>query len=309
MTINEITIAIDGVSLAVRRAGRGTPVVCLSAVGHDSRDFEALAARIGDRYELICLDWPGHGRSGPDCEPASALRYAALVTGLLDRLGVAQPIMLGNSIGGAVAMRYAAMRPVRGLVLCDSAGLIEVTPQVARICGYFARFFAAGERGAFWFGAAYGLYYRMVLPQQAAAGQRRRIVEAGRRTAPVLRQAWQSFGRPDADIRGLAESLDVPIWVAWAAQDKVIPLSRCLPAIRRLRNATLSEFAGGHSAFLEQPDAFAEGFLAFAARLSRYKRRLCFSATRVSARPSLGGKAALGRPLPDYGARGHLTSE
>ena len=152
-------------------------------------------------------------------------------------------------------------------VLCDLGGLIEVTPQVTRICGHFARFFAAGERGAFWFGWAYALYYRMVLPQPAAAAQRRRIVAAGRRIAPVLRQAWQSFGRPEADIRAMAEALDVPIWVAWATQDKVIPLSRCRPAIRRLKRATLSEFQGGHSAFLEQPDTFAEGFLAFAARL------------------------------------------
>jgi pimeloyl-ACP methyl ester carboxylesterase len=142
-----------------------------------------------------------------------------------------------------------------------------VTPQITRICGLFARFFAAGERRAFWFGRAYDLYYRMVLPQPAAATQRRRIVAAGPRTAPVLRQAWQSFGRPDADIRAMAEALDVPIWVAWATQDKIIPLSRCLPAVRRLKQATMSEFQGGHSAFLEQPDTFAEGFLAFAARL------------------------------------------
>jgi 4,5:9,10-diseco-3-hydroxy-5,9,17-trioxoandrosta-1(10),2-diene-4-oate hydrolase len=268
-SICESTIVIDGVSLAVRRAGRGAPVVCLSAVGHDSSDFEALASRIGDAHEVISIDWPGHGRSGNDHEPASAERYTGLLTDLLDRLDIARPILLGNSIGGAVAMRYAAVRPVRGLVLCDPAGLIEVTPQVARICGYFTRFFAAGERGAFWFGWAYGLYYRMVLPQPAAAAQRRRIVAAGRRIAPVLRQAWQSFGRPDADIRALAETLDVPIWVAWATHDKVIPLARCRPAICRLKNATLSEFAGGHSAFLEQPDAFAEGFMAFSARLTQ----------------------------------------
>ncbi len=265
---------IDGVSLTVDRVGYGPPVVCLTAIGHDAHDFDGLARRCGDRFEFIRIEWPGHGRSGADHQPASPDRYARLLEAALDRLGVERPIVIGNSIGGATAIRYAARRDVRGLVLCDSGGLVEVNKTTKAFCGLLERFFAAGERGAFWFGAAFALYYRLVLTQPAARTQRRSIVNNARRSAPVLRQAWAGFAQPEADVRDMAASLAAPIWVAWATHDRTIPLSLCLPAIQRLRNYSLSTFAGGHSPFLEQPDDFAKGFEAFAASLDLSPDRL-----------------------------------
>jgi len=264
-TISSVTV--DGVKLAVHRGGRGVPVVGLNAIGHDAHDFDALAARVGDRFEVIAIEWPSHGESGPDVQPVSARRYAELIVGAIDQLGIERPIVIGNSIGGAAAIQYASRREVRGLVLCNSGGLTEVTPFAARYCGLFARFFAAGERGAWWYDRAFRFYYHQVLTEPAAAAQRARVISNGRRLARQIREAWQSFGRPQADVRDVAAGLDVPIWVAWAERDKVLPLRYCLPAIRRLRNATLSTFHAGHCAFLEQPDAFAAGFLEFAGRL------------------------------------------
>jgi 4,5:9,10-diseco-3-hydroxy-5,9,17-trioxoandrosta-1(10),2-diene-4-oate hydrolase len=256
-----------GVRIAVARWGAGAPVICLHAIGHGARDFEALAARIGERFEVIALDWPGHGRSDDDVRaPASAQRYAELLVSVLAKLGVTNPIILGNSIGGAAAMIHAARAPVRGLVLCDSGGLVEVDAEVRRLIGLFVRFFRAGVRGAWWFRPLFALY-RLVLPAPAAREQRRRIVAAASASAPVLVQAWSSFARPEADLRALAARLDVPAWFAWAKGDKVIPLARCRPAIAAMRQASLTEFAGGHAAFLEQPEAFVAGFEAFVASL------------------------------------------
>ena len=239
-------------------------MLCLHAVGHDGHDFDALAQSLSASYRFVCVDWPGQGLSASDHAPASAARYADLADRLIDALGLTNPIVLGNSIGGAAAIRIAAKRPVRGLVLCDSGGLVEVTPTVARICGLFESFYAAGERGAWWFDTAFSLHYLMILRGRAARAQRKRIVEAARRSAPVLRQAWASFGRPDADVRDIAASLDVPIWVAWAKRDSVVPLKYCLPAIERLKHHKLTVFECGHAPFLEQPEAFAKGFDAFA---------------------------------------------
>lgn len=266
MTLSILTI--DGVRLAVDRVGAGPAVVCLSAVGHDARDFDGLVERLGRQFEFIRIEWPGHGRSGPDHQGAAPARYAALLAGALAQLGLTDPILIGNSIGGAVAIRHAASHPVRGLVLCDSGGLVAVDKTVRRFCGLFEAFFAAGERGAAWYGPAFALYYRLVLPSRAAGDQRRRIIANGRRLAPLLRQAWRSFGQPEADIREVAARLETPVWVAWARSDHVLPLSLCRPALARLRNHSLTLFSGGHTPFLEQPDAFAEGFARFAAGLA-----------------------------------------
>jgi len=261
-------VEAGGVRIAVARWGSGPPVVGLHAIGHGARDFEALAARIGDRFEVIALDWPGHGRSDEDRrEPASATRYADLLGIVLTKLGVSNPIVVGNSIGGAAAMIHAARAPVRGLVLCDCGGLVEVDTEVRRIIGLFVGFFWAGVRRAWWYRPLFALYYRLVLPARAARDQRRRIVAAAVELAPVLVQAWTSFAQPEADLRALAAGLDAPVWFAWARSDRVIPLARCRPAIEAMRDARLTQFAGGHAAFLEQPDAFAAGFEAFIATL------------------------------------------
>jgi len=262
-------VTADGVAMAVHRRGRGPALVCLSAIGHDVHDFDALAERVGDRFSLVCIEWPSHGQSGDDATPVSAQRFADLTTAVLDRLGLEPPMILGNSIGGAAAILHAARRPVRGLVLCDSGGLVAVTPLIRRVCGVYEGLYAGGERGAWWFGAASALTYRFILPSPAAAAQRRRIVASLPRLAGKLREGWASFGRAGADIRHVAAALDVPIWVAWAKRDPVIPYGACRPALDRLRRATTTLFPGGHSPFLEQPDAFADGLLAFADGLRR----------------------------------------
>jgi 4,5:9,10-diseco-3-hydroxy-5,9,17-trioxoandrosta-1(10),2-diene-4-oate hydrolase len=259
------SVEVDGVRLSYVRSGQGQAVVCLHAIGHGGRDFEALAARIERGFEVIRIDWPGQGRSGDDRVPVSAARYAELLAGALAALKIERPIIIGNSIGGAAAIAYAGRHPVKALVLCNAGGLLEVTPAITRACTSMAAFFAAGARGAWWFRVAFWLYYTMlVLPSGAARAQRKRIIASGTEIAPVLRDAWLSFGKPEADLRAVAASLDVPVWVAWASGDWIIQLSACLPAIKRLKRGTLTRFGGGHAAFLERPRAFAKAFLSFA---------------------------------------------
>ena len=261
-------VMVDGVRLAIDRVGQGPTVVCLNAICHDATDFDPLAARLAGAFEFVRSEWPGHGRSGADHMPASAARYARLVELALDALGIERPILIGNSIGGAAAILVASRRPVAAVVLCDSGGLVEVDATVRRFCGLFAAFFHAGERRRAWFRPVFGLYYRLVLPSPSARAQRESIVRGAYATARIAREAWESFGRPEADIRAVAALLKAPVWAAWARDDKVIPLARRRASLEAIPDVTISLFDGGHSAFLEQPEAFAEGFRAFAARLA-----------------------------------------
>ena len=154
------------------------------------------------------------------------------------------------------------------MVLCDSGGLVAVSAVTRLFCGAFVRFFAAGERRARWFQRLFRAYYRfVVLPTPAAAEQRNRIIKAGYEIAPILREAWTGFGKPEADIRHIATSLDVPVWFAWGKKDKVVPLAACMPCIRQMKNAYVTKFEAGHAAFLEQPELFVREFLDFAERL------------------------------------------
>lgn len=254
---NSQRISIDGVDLAVAVTGQGPSIVCLHASGHGGADFDALTAALQDRFQIIRIDWPGQGRSGADTQPATPARYAQLLDGIMTRLGIRDPVIIGCSIGGAAAIHYAAQHPVKALVLCNTGGLVPVTTVVKLFCSAFARFFQAGSKGRHWYAGTFSFYYRrLVLPSPAAAQQRQRIIAASYELAPVLASAWTHFGQADADIRALALALDVPVWFAWARHDRIIPLSRCLPTVRAMKHASLTKFDGGHAAFLEQPEAF-----------------------------------------------------
>jgi 4,5:9,10-diseco-3-hydroxy-5,9,17-trioxoandrosta-1(10),2-diene-4-oate hydrolase len=264
------SVVVDGVRLAYDDQGEGEAILCLHSIAHGARDYAPLRERLRERCRVVALDWPGHGRSADDRLPATAARYAELLDGFVTALGLDDVVVIGNSIGGSAALRLAARRPerVRALVLADSAGLDRVDAGVRAVTRAMAAFFAAGARGARWFPRAFALYYRMLLPSPAAREQRARIVAAGSEMAPRLVEAWRSFGEPDADQRAAASALACPVLVTWAKRDRVLRLRRSLPAIRRIPDARVALFDGGHAPFLECPDAFAAALRRFLDDLS-----------------------------------------
>jgi pimeloyl-ACP methyl ester carboxylesterase len=261
-------VVVGGVRLAVARDGAGPPVICLHATGHGGRDFEAFVAGVRDRFEVIRIDWPGQGRSGPDSASASAAHYADLLRGVMLALDLDNPILVGCSIGGAAAVNYASRYGARALVLANPGGLVEVNDDSRKGCRFLSGIFAAGARGAWWFGPLFAFYYLMVLPSPAAGGQRRRIVRAGYETAPIMSQAWASFADDSADQRDMASRLRMPVLIAWAMRDKINNFAANAPAIDKMKMARLVKFEGGHAAFLEQPGQFIHEFLTFTAGLA-----------------------------------------
>lgn len=266
------SLTVDGVRLAYdEEPGPDPAVVCLHAIGHGASDFAGVRQSLRGRHRVLALDWPGHGCSADDHVATSAARYAELLAGVIDHLGLDRPILLGNSIGGAAAIRYAAAHPtrVRALVLENPGGLFALDAMARIAISSMARLFTAGARGARWYGPAFGAYYRLVLRQPAAAAQRRRIVAAGYEMAPVLRDAWRSFGEPDADLRPLASRITCPVLFAWATQDQFVQLRRSRAAIAQFPDARLEKVRAGHAAHLEAPDAFAETLIRFLESLRR----------------------------------------
>jgi 4,5:9,10-diseco-3-hydroxy-5,9,17-trioxoandrosta-1(10),2-diene-4-oate hydrolase len=198
---------------------------------------------------------------------ADARRYADLLAGFLDAVRVERAVLVGNSIGGAAALQHAAARPdrVHALVLENPGGLAPVDDPAARaVLGLMARFFAAGARGARWYPWAFAAYYRTsVLGGRTARAHRARIVAAAPESAPVLAEAWRSFARPEADLRGLAARIACPVLFAWAVRDRFVSLARSLPAIRRFPQARVERFRATHAAHLETPAAFETALDAF----------------------------------------------
>lgn len=254
-----------GSRIALMRRGTGAPIVCLHAIAHGARDFELLAEKVGDAFEIIAVDWPGHGLSPDDGHDPDAGHYADVLGGVLDALQLEKPILLGCSIGGAAALRVASARGSRigGLVLCNAGGLAAITPVVKFAIARMVSFFRAGEAGKKWFGGAYHVYYtRLVLPR-APRAHRERIIAAGYAMAPLLRKAWESFARAGADTRALVAKVECPILFAWAKSDRILAWSQSKRAASAAKRGTVALMRGGHAAFLEDPDVFAATLRAF----------------------------------------------
>jgi 4,5:9,10-diseco-3-hydroxy-5,9,17-trioxoandrosta-1(10),2-diene-4-oate hydrolase len=253
-------VEVDGVDIAYQRWGAGPVVLCLHAIGHGARDFETLAALLGDECEIIALDWPGQGRSGRDADPASAERYAVLLKGFVDALGLERFVLYGNSIGGAAAILYADKHPdkVRGLVLSNPGGLAPVDGFARFAIGRMVAFFQAGVDRKRWFSPPFKLYYGRVLPRRAAKAQRQRIIDARFEIAQPLAEAWSSFATPEADVRSVAARLTMPVLYAWATRDQIVPLKKSRAAVDATPNHELVTFRAGHMPALETPKAFVK---------------------------------------------------
>ena len=241
---------------------RGNPahpvLICLHAIGHSARDFEDLGTRLLGSHRVIAIDFPGQGNSDPDTKPSCCARYTELLEHFVGDLNLTRFAILGNSIGGATAVRYASLHPERvvALVLCDSGGLRPPSPIDRLFIRLFVQFFAAGRRRAKWFPWAFDRYYRMMLCEPASFARREEIVKSAYEIAPVLEQAWRSFADPGEDLSALLAQIECPVLLAWAKADFVIPVQANAAAIEIFPDHRLELFEGGHSAFLEDPDRF-----------------------------------------------------
>jgi pimeloyl-ACP methyl ester carboxylesterase len=106
--------------LAVERSGSGPALVCLHAGVCDRRMFAAQERDLGNRFEIVRYDRRGFGETTSVDEP---FRHVADLAAVIEAAGLAEPILLGCSQGGRIAIDFALAYPgkVRGLILIASA--------------------------------------------------------------------------------------------------------------------------------------------------------------------------------------------
>ena len=106
----------------------GQPILFLHGGGQDSYTWDFVCLQLRDTYHCYAMDMRNHGES--DTAPAggvSPLDQAEDVKGVIGALGLKDPLLVGMSMGGIVAMTYASRNPgLKGLVIVD------VTPTVTR---------------------------------------------------------------------------------------------------------------------------------------------------------------------------------
>lgn len=130
-------VTVEGVRLHYVIEGSGRPVVLLHGAGTSLLDFSmTMLGQAATEFQVIAFDRPGHGFSGqPDREVATPQVQARLLRGALRELGIATPVLVAHSWGGAVALAYAIDYPddVSGIVLLGTVAYAEGYPPAPRI--------------------------------------------------------------------------------------------------------------------------------------------------------------------------------
>jgi pimeloyl-ACP methyl ester carboxylesterase len=125
-------IDVGGHALRVAVYGVGPPrLVCLHGLAGTLEIWGDVAPALAARAQVVLVDQRAHGRSEAPPGPYRREDLAADVCGVLERLGIAQAVLVGHSMGGIVAMTTALAYPdrVAGLVLLGTAS--ECSRQVA----------------------------------------------------------------------------------------------------------------------------------------------------------------------------------
>lgn len=126
----EATWELAGVSTAVLAGGSGPPVVILHGGGQFAATWTRVISQLVTCHRVIVPDLPGHGASNVQEGVLDADRVLTWVGELLEATGPSPPVLVGHSLGGAIAARFATDHGDRisSLVLVDTFGLSKFRP-------------------------------------------------------------------------------------------------------------------------------------------------------------------------------------
>jgi 4,5:9,10-diseco-3-hydroxy-5,9,17-trioxoandrosta-1(10),2-diene-4-oate hydrolase len=256
---------------------QGVPVVMLhgggpgaSGLSNFGRNLPAFA----ERFRTLVVDQPGYGKSGKPPVRGNYFTFAAAaLAGLLDELGLDRVHLVGNSLGGGTAVRFALNYPERAgrLVLLGPGGLslnvfsADPTEGVRRLAAFAAPPGPSREKMA--------AFLRTLVSDQRLITDdlidERYAAACDPQALAALASMGASFSDPACYEEGLlwreAHRLRNRVLLIWGREDRVNPVDGALVALKVIRRAQLHVFGGcGHWAQLERSgefNALAIGFL------------------------------------------------
>jgi pimeloyl-ACP methyl ester carboxylesterase len=250
--------------LAIDVTGSGEPLVLFHGVGASRVVWRYVTPLLAPSRRVIAPDLPGFGQSAPAGPGFDLERTAAALAGPLAEAAGGPFDLVGNSLGGAVAVELAAVRPdlIRRLVLSAPAGFTPPKPTLADLAGRLLGPLTTARRavGVPLAGSAIArtvlLYGAIADPQDLSPADARTMLEASRGSTRIG-AAVETLLR--SDLGPVLSRVEARVGVIWGTHDRVVPIA-ALERIREIRDDAAVEILddAAHVPQLEHPVEFVD---------------------------------------------------
>jgi pimeloyl-ACP methyl ester carboxylesterase len=254
------TADANGIKTNYLEAGTGDPVVLIHGSGPGVTSYanwRLVLPALAENFRVVAPDMVGFGFSERPANIEYGVQtWADQVVGLMDTLELSKAHLVGNSFGGAIALRIAAQHPDRvgKLVLMGSMGVpFPITEGLERVWGYEPSF--ENMRKVLDVFA----YSRDLVNDELAEVRYRGSIQPGFQESfaamfPAPRQRWvEAMCTPEDEIRRLPHRT----LIVHGREDQVIPLQTSLRLMELIDNADLSVFSHcGHWSMIERTKDF-----------------------------------------------------
>lgn len=258
-------LELHGDRVAYRDAGQGKVLLLIHGMAGSSATWRAVLPQLSKKYRVVAPDLLGHGESAKPRGDYSLGAFAVWLRDFLDELGITRATVVGQSLGGGVAMQFVYQHPdyCERLVLISSGGL---GPDV----GLVLRLLSAP-------GAEFVLPIIAPKPVLTAGNKVKSWLTRAGIQSPRGAELWSAYSslsdgqtrqsflrtlRSVVDYRGQAVSAlnrlqlrsEVPVMAIWGEKDNIIPVDHAYAAQAAREGSRLEVLSGvGHFAQVEAP--------------------------------------------------------
>jgi pimeloyl-ACP methyl ester carboxylesterase len=258
-------LELHGDRVAYRDAGQGKVLLLIHGMAGSSATWRAVLPQLSKKYRVVAPDLLGHGESAKPRGDYSLGAFAVWLRDFLDELGITRATVVGQSLGGGVAMQFVYQHPdyCERLVLISSGGL---GPDV----GLILRLLSAP-------GAEFVLPIIAPKPVLTAGNKVKSWLTSAGIQSPRGAELWSAYSslsdrqtrqsflrtlRSVVDYRGQAVSAlnrlqlrsELPVMAIWGEKDNIIPVDHAYAAQAAREDSRLEVLLGvGHFAQVEAP--------------------------------------------------------
>ena len=212
--------------LAYERFGSGEPLVLIHGIGHRRQTWYPVVDRLAQEFDVIIPDLPGHGGSPAlDASVPAKDGFRTAFEELFTGLGVERPHVVGNSLGGLIALEMANDGLARSVTALSPAGFWHGALDFGYVLGLFGFVLTTATLGSRLarpltqtaLGRSFSTPWLYAHPSRVdpelAHGDFKNLLRA----RPMVLRLFES-----AYTFRASTDMDVPITVAWAEKDRLL---------------------------------------------------------------------------------------